>query len=126
MSGAVDGKGDERAVKLRHVAAEPLSADVQGELRESGDDPNEDLGAQFLMSTWPTPTPAVRAEVDKLCQMLTHKLVPIAAYDIDGLIIPPGDYVHKLPGAVVEARFTLCHVKIGGTHYYSADIAQLD
>ncbi|KAJ7612247.1 hypothetical protein FB45DRAFT_1065587 [Roridomyces roridus] len=86
----------------------------------------KDLGAQFLMSTWPTPNPAVRAEVDELCQTLTHKLVPIAAYDIDGLIIPPGDYVHKLPSAVVEARFTVSHVKIGGTHYYSADIAQLD
>ncbi|KAJ7226540.1 hypothetical protein B0H12DRAFT_1240566 [Mycena haematopus] len=96
-------------------------------LKESGADPNETLGDAFKMKTWHCSTDGARKEMDSILEKLTHRAVPINAFDLGGDIIKPEHYRAKLAGAIVEARFTLSHQKgKGGIHYFSADIAQLD
>lgn len=59
----------------------------------------------------------------------THRVDPIAVYDVHGDIIAPNEYHKQLQNALVTIRFTLKHWTIGdaktASDVYTADLQQL-
>jgi hypothetical protein len=43
-----------------------------------------------------------------------HRVVPVPAYNLEGILIPLQSYCKRLQGAIVELHFTLTHWSIGG------------
>ncbi|KAJ6518278.1 hypothetical protein C8R47DRAFT_1232444 [Mycena vitilis] len=100
-------------LKLRHVVFEEKEAGDE-------DDPNA-----FQVQDWPAKSTAAQEALDGM--ITTHRVNPIAAYDINGDLIAPSQYSSALMGAVVRANFTLSHWNIAKDKRdsYSADIDSL-
>jgi hypothetical protein len=43
----------------------------------------------------------------------THHIIPIPAYEQEGMLMYPQHYRHQLQGAIVELHFMLMHWSIG-------------
>lgn len=53
---------------------------------------------------------------------ITHRAVPIVAYDFDGHLIPPALYREYLQDSLVQVHFHLLHAKVGERDLYYASI----
>ncbi|KAJ7141097.1 hypothetical protein C8R44DRAFT_762714 [Mycena epipterygia] len=95
-------------IRVRHVVFEPL-----------GDD--DDLGG-FRLRDWPVRHEAARIALHGMVE--THRVFPIAAYNMDGDLIPPSKYASALKGAVVRATISMEHWDIAADKkdVYTADI----
>ncbi|KAJ6543483.1 hypothetical protein B0H10DRAFT_2203267 [Mycena sp. CBHHK59/15] len=89
--------------------------------KAAGDDGDEDV---FKMRDWPAKSDAAQKAHDSMAA--THRVNPIAAYDVDGNLIPPTQY-GTLAGATVRACISLVHWNIGSDRKdtYVADIVSL-
>ncbi|KAK6974454.1 hypothetical protein R3P38DRAFT_3335806 [Favolaschia claudopus] len=97
--------------KIRHIVFEPKEEDDGDEL--------------FVLQDWPVKNAAAKEALEGMEN--SHQVIPIRAYDVDGDLIPPTNYMSKLSGAVVRATLTLSHWKIGRDKRdtYTADIESL-
>ncbi|KAJ7649918.1 hypothetical protein FB45DRAFT_886337, partial [Roridomyces roridus] len=106
-----------QTIKLRHVVFEEKAKD-EPDSQNSDDD-------EFPIEDWPVKSPAAKKALAEMED--THVVVPLSAYDVEGDIIPPKEYMTMLPGAIVRATFTLNHWHIAHEQKdtYSADIDSL-
>lgn len=60
---------------------------------------------------WPTSTPEAAEALEVAAE--THRVKPLPAYDLNGVLIEPQYYTKRLDGATVILRFELTHHLIG-------------
>jgi hypothetical protein len=79
----------------------------------------------FQLRHWPVKYPAAQEALHNMDS--THRVNPMAAYDIHGSLIPPTQYASVLTGAVVRASVTMSHWHIAkdSRDTYTADVLSL-
>ena len=74
------------------------------------------LPAELSLEQWPhtVGSSACLTELQELVRARTHSINALPAYNRNGQLIKPNDYVRELKGATVVVHFTLSHWAIGG------------
>ncbi|KAK7055632.1 hypothetical protein R3P38DRAFT_2760807 [Favolaschia claudopus] len=113
-SGIFNAKENPKAtLKIRHVVFEQ---------KEEDEDDEPDA---FALRDWPVISPEAKEALEEMDN--SHRVVPMRAYDVNGDLIAPANYMAKLQGAVVRATLTLSHWNIvkEKRNTYAADIDSL-
>ncbi|KAJ6463438.1 hypothetical protein C8R45DRAFT_519999 [Mycena sanguinolenta] len=119
--GIFQAKDQNESIKLRHA------------LFEQTDNTAEDSDPQDVesMENWPIQPEHIEAKAQLDAMKYTYRALPLPAYDIQGRVIPPEEYLTALKGAVVRVTVHLKHWAIanknyrGGRDTYTADVENL-
>jgi hypothetical protein len=97
--------------------------DEDEEQDEEEEDDEEEVDPRFLIENWPVQNPATQVHLDAIKG--THIVNPIPAYDVEGRLILPTEYEHKLRGAIVRLEFRLTHWIVRRHDFFSADVVRI-
>ncbi|EMD35467.1 hypothetical protein CERSUDRAFT_75057 [Gelatoporia subvermispora B] len=103
--GLLSGENGLRRLMFRHVLFEPLT--------EANTYSEQELALPPVYRTegWPVVSPTSQAALQAIRD--THRTRPLQAYDMHGALIPPGEYMSKLRGAVAVVRFNMAAYVFG-------------
>jgi hypothetical protein len=90
------------------------------------------IPAAFRTKNWPADSEEVRPYLQNLIEEKNYIVLPLIAFDVDGVAIKPAQYESRLRGAVVQMRFSLKHWPISNKmeknktkHVFAADIEHI-
>lgn len=77
----------------------------------------------FCIEDWPVGTGAGRQRLRRL--RASHCIVPLPAFDKNGLIVAPADYKRHLEGATLWVEFSMHHKSVEARHEFTGRIRKI-